>query len=115
MNNFSECYEDDLEYAFFDLDDFATTHVIDGKECEVVLIENSRTDAKMSYGLMKATLNPKETAINKITHILFIRESDVRKKLTANALLVMDGKKYFVQSVILVKGVYQIALGIHAV
>lgn len=115
MENFKDCYQDDLENAFFDLDEFASIHTIDGKECSVVLMETSTLDGKMSYGLMKETLNPKESAINKVTHILFVREGDLRQKVTSNALMVLDNRKLFVQSVQKTEGVYKIALGIHQV
>jgi hypothetical protein len=74
-----------------------------------------RADAKMSYGLMKSTLNPKETAINKTTHLLYIRKSDLKRKVTANSLMTLDGKKYFVQKAERVQGLYRIELGIHEV
>ncbi|MGN0338654.1 MAG: hypothetical protein ACI4EE_14265 [Lachnospiraceae bacterium] len=115
MENFKDCYQDDLENAFFDLDEFASTHTIDGKECAVLLMDTSVADGKMSYGLMKATLNPKESAINKVTHILFVREGDMRQKVTVNSLITLDNRKLFVQSVQKTEGVYKIALGIHQV
>lgn len=115
MENFKDCFQDDLANAFFDEDEFGSVHTIDGKECTVVLMQTSLLDGKMSYGLMKETLNPKESAINKVSYVLFIRESDMRQKVTSNSLINMDGKKLFVQSVNKVEGVYKITLGIHQV
>jgi hypothetical protein len=115
LDNFRECFADDMEQAYFDLDEFASVHNVDGKDCSVVLTEYSTADAKMSYGLMKATLNPKETAINKTTHLLYIRESDLDRKVTVNAMITLDGKKLFVQSVQNTEGVLRLEVGTHAV
>jgi hypothetical protein len=114
LENFQDCFADDLD-AFFDMDDFASVHTIDGVKCTVVLAEMHRADAKTSYGLMKSTLNPKETAINKTTHRLYIRKSDLKRKVTVNSLMTLDGKKYFVQNVERVQGMCKIELGIHEV
>ena len=92
--DFKEAYQGDIDQAFFDMEECASAHVIDGKECEVVLTNLSKTDAKTSYGLMKATLNPKETAINKLSYTLYIRDKDMRKKVTTNAVINLDGKNY---------------------
>lgn len=115
MENFKECFQDDLENAFFDLDEFASIHTIDGVECPVVLTDTRVLDGKMSYGMMKENLNPKETAIVKATHILFVRESNLKRKITPNAMIQLDGKKLFVQSVQKNEGVYKLMLGIHQV
>ncbi|MBE5910891.1 hypothetical protein [Pseudobutyrivibrio sp.] len=115
MNNFRECFEDDLDNAFFDLDDFADEHTIDGKKCVAVFTTTEIVNGKMSYGLMKATLNPKETAINKVQPLLFVRKSDLRAKVTPNSMITLDGVKYFVQQVTTTQGVCRLVLEIHAV
>lgn len=115
MENFRDCFQDDIENAFFDLNDFASNHRIDGKECTVILIENTNMPGKMSYGLMKSTLNPKESAIDQISHTLYIRQTDLRKKVSSNSMIELDGKKMFVRSVQNTEGVYKIEIGIHAV
>lgn len=113
MENFKECFQDDLENAFFDVDEFASIHIIDGEKCSAVLIETSLLESKMPYGSRR--MNPKETAINKVTHILFVRESELKRKITSNSLIVLDGKKLFVQSVKKTAGVCKLELGINAV
>lgn len=109
--NFREAYQDDLDGAFFDEEEFASRHTIDGEELTIVLVETTSADAKA----LKSALNPKETAINKISHIAYIRDSDIKRKLTTNAVIALDGKKYFIQDVKHNEGVYRLALGIHAV
>lgn len=113
--DFKEAYQEDIDQTFFDMEEFASAHVIDGKECEVVLTNLSKTDAKMTCGLMKATINPKETAINKLSYTLYIRDKDMRKKVTTNAVINLDGKNYFVQSVDHADGIYKLIIGGHAV
>lgn len=115
MNSFKESYQDDLENAFFDEDEFASRHTIDGKECTVILIDNTST----ARALLKNALNPKEAAVNKISSILYIRDMDAEKlkrtKFTSNSVINLDGKKYFVQNVSHTDGVYRLTIGIHAV
>lgn len=113
--NFKEAYQDDLDNAFFDEDEFASKHTIDGEEYTIVLIDTVSANAKMSYGRMKSTLNPKETAVNKISYIVYIKGRDVKRKLTTNAMITLDGKKYFIQDVKYNEGVYRLEIGIHAV
>lgn len=115
MNSFREAYQDDLENAFFAEDEFAGKHTIDGKECTLILTDNTST----APVLLKNALNPKETAVNKISHIIYIRDTEAEKlkrtKFTSNAVINLDGKKYFVQNVNHTDGVYRLAIGIHAV
>lgn len=115
MNSFKEAYQDDLENAFFDEEEFAGRHTVDGEECMLILTDNTSTVPV----LLKNALNQKETAVNKISHILYIRDTEAEKlkrtKFTVNAMIHLDGKKYFVQDVKHTDGVYRLAVGIHAV
>lgn len=113
MNNFKEAYQDDLDNAFFDEEEFAEKHLIDGEECTVVLTDMSSGAA--SYGQRKYALNPKETAINKVSYIIYIRDTELKRKITTGAKIDLDGKKYFVQDVKHSEGMYILAIGIHAV
>lgn len=110
--NFKDVYREDLENAFFDEDEFAEKHMIDGKEYTIVLTEVKAEDAREH---VKKSVNPKETAINKVKFVLYIREKDVERKITVNSMINLDGKKYFVLDVIKMRGVYKVSIGIHAV
>lgn len=113
---FKEAYQEDLADAFFDDEEFASSHIIDGKECTVILIDVKNEGARKYYERSRSTFNPKETAINKVSYILYVREADIeRKKITTNAVIELDGKKYFVLNVGLSAGIYTLAIGIHAV
>lgn len=113
--NFKEAYQDDLQMAFFDNEEFASRHNIDGVECTIILIEMANQGARKYYTRAKSTFNQKETAINLVTYIAYIRACDVKRKFTTNALINLDGKKCFIQDVRLQEGVYILTLGIHAV
>lgn len=111
--NFKEAYLEDLDEVFFDLEEFASEHTIDGKSMVVVLVDTTLENARTTHG--KSTLNPKETAINKSGIVLFIKEKDVARKFTANSMINLDGKKLFVYDVKHFDGVYKLTVGTHMV
>lgn len=113
--NFKEAYREDLDIAFFDLDEFASVHTIDGAECTIVLIDMSSEEARSQNWKSKAGLNPKETAIAQYSYVIYIRDSEIKRKLSPNAMINLDGRKQFIQSVTHTEGVYRIILGEHAV
>lgn len=112
--NFREAYQDDLANAFFDEDELASKHTIDGKECTVILTGTKREGARKYYGRAQSTFNQKETAVNKVSHVVYVRETDIQRKLTVNAVINLDGKKYFILDVEFHEGVYTLVIGIHA-
>ncbi len=113
--NFREAYQDDLRNAFFDEDEFAGKHTIDGKECTVILTEVKSEGARKYYGRSQSTFNQKEMAVNRVIYVVYVRKEDIQRKLTTNAMINLDGKKYFIQDVKLHEGVYTLAIGIHTV
>ena len=117
MNSFKEAYQDDLDNAFFTEEEFASRHTIDGEECTIILTDC--TNSTPPSRSVKSMFTHKETAINKISYIVYIRDVEVEKlkrpKITTNAVINLDGKKYFVQDVNHTDGVYQLAIGIHGV
>jgi hypothetical protein len=113
--NFKEAFADDLQKAYFDLDDFGTTHTIDGVECDIVMTEIKAEDSVRSYRLSKNALNPKESAINKHGYVIYVRDTDLRKKVTVNSMITLDGKKFFVYEVSHTDGIYTLTVGINAV
>ena len=111
--NFKEAYQDDLVNLFFDEEELASRHNIDGVEYTIILTNMENQAARKYYGRAKSTFNQKETAINLVEYIIYIRECDVKRKAAAD--LPVDGKKYFIQDVRLQEGIYILTLGIHAV
>ena len=109
--SFKDDMMDDLDKVFFDNDEFAEVHKIDGRELLVVLTDVTDQDVRSTYGLMKATLNPKETAIGKHLYHLFIRDRDTNRKYTNNSQILLDGQIMFIQSAKHAGGVWQLVIG----
>lgn len=108
---FKDDVMDDLDTVIFDDEELAEVHNIDGRNILVVLTDATESDAHMSYGLMKATLNPKENAISKHSYHLFIRDKDTKRKYTVNAQILVDKQVMFVQSVKHAGGLWQLIVG----
>ena len=100
---------------FFDTDELASEHLIDGQTVTVVLTEISHTNAKQMSGRALSAVNPKETAVNRSSAILYIRKKDVSRKYTVNAMIDVDGRKLFVQDVSFSDGIYKLTIGGYAV
>lgn len=112
---FKDAYLEDLDEVFFDEEEFASEHTIDGVPMTVVLINTTLEGAKKSNVLSKTTVNPKENAVNKSIIILYIKEKDAKRKFTANAMINLDGKKLFIHDVSHFEGVYKLSIGTHMV
>ena len=108
---FKDDVMDDLDEVFFDLEELGEIHNIDKRDICVVLTDVTEMDAHISYGLMKATLNPKEHAISKHSYRLYIRDVDTKRKYTTNAQILVDGQVMFVQSSKHFQGVWQLIVG----
>jgi hypothetical protein len=106
---FKEILIDDLDETFFNLDEFAETHNVDGRNIEVVITDVQFTNA--STGMSKKALNPKESAINLSKYLLFIRDKDARGRYTVNAMIKLDGQTMFIQTVKHTMGVWQLGIG----
>ena len=109
---FQEMLRSDLDNVFY-TEELASEHEIDGKKVMAILKEDGYADAKMSYGVMKNTLNPKEKAINKNMLTLRIRDADAHRKFTAGAMITLDKKKMFVADVKHPPGEYVLMLERH--
>lgn len=113
--NFRDTFQDDLKAAFFNTDDFASKHVIDGVPMTVVIEKIDFRDAKTSYR-QKSGLNPKENAINKECIILYINDNDTdRKKYTVNAMINLDGQDMFIYDSSHPEGMHRLVIGKHKV
>lgn len=106
--NFKDAFKDDLEEAFFDLDEFAEEHTIDGVKMTVIKQEVSLKDAG---NVLKGSFNPRENTQNDAGFSLYIREKDAKRKFTANSIITVDGERMFVRSVKKTPGMIQITVG----
>lgn len=112
---FQEMRKTDLDNVFFNTGEFASEHQIDGKMLTVILREDHYSGAKTRYGQSSGNINPKEDAINRNVLTLRIRETDVHRKLTAGAMIDVDGKKMFISDVKHPSGMYILTIERHKV
>lgn len=110
---FQEMLKLDRDEVIFNLNELATTHTIDEEEYDLVQTSVSWQDARMSYGSTKATLNPKETAINTNIYTLYLKTEELKRKFTANSVITYDGKKMFVNDVREEGGITKVIIGVH--
>lgn len=108
---FKDSFKEDLENTFFDLDEFASVHIIDGKKVTVILTEEDFIDNRNATGNRKNDVNPKETAVNKTSYKLFIKEKELNRHFTVNSVITLDGKKMFIQKVKHPSGYYELIIG----
>ena len=105
---FKDCAAADIEAVFFNMDEFAEEHTVDGNRLLVVLDENTLLDrsahweggAKQSFdqGLYKADLN------------LYVKTADYGPRPKVGKPMVVDGRKYLVGNVNDESGVYEFEL-----
>ena len=113
--NFKDTYMDDLAEAFFDTDEFASEHVIDGKPMNVILTKKGFRDVQRARSSTRTMMNSKENAINKVTTTLYIKEDDIGRKLTVNAAINLDGENMWINEVEHMEGMYRLVVGKHKV
>lgn len=92
--------ESDVDLVFFDLDDFAETHRVEGEQIPVVIDNDQLT--KMKQG---QTLGVAESDM-----LIFARVSDLPRRKAPGSLLNVDGREYLVDDWTENKGVAQIVL-----
>ncbi len=113
--SFKDMYLEDLETTFFDLEEFASEHMIDGKTMTVVLIESNAEEGSVEIGARRSNINPKETAVNKRSMTLYIQEKDAIRRFSVNARIRLDEKNLFVQKVSHYDGIYKLVVGTYSV
>lgn len=113
---FKDGCKEDLQNVFFDIEEFGSEHIIDGNPLTVVLIEGGCESGELGAAL-KHAFNQKESAINRMSRTLYIREADVKeklkRKLTASATIEVDGKKMFISDVKHPEGMYKLTIERH--
>ena len=102
---FMEDLEDDIDEVFFDEDFFGSRHNFDGEDIVVKLDEDEK---QRNNGISRMIKNDES---NKDLVLLFVRESDMKRKLTINSSVTFDDKVLFVQSLSKSNGVWKMLLG----
>lgn len=106
--NFKEAYADDLDEAFFDEDEFAEKHLIDGVEMLAIKQEINFKDAG---NVLKGSFNPRENTQNDAGFLLFIKTKDAKRRFTANSRIQIDNKDMFIRSVEKTPGLIRLTIG----
>lgn len=113
---FKESLQEDLDNVFFDPEEYASEHTIDGEAVTIIKQDVSFIDAKKFESSQRATFNPKENAANRNHILVYIREEEVkklkRKRFTANSMINLDGKKYFISEVKTEGGITKLTMSI---
>ena len=102
---FMEDLEDDIDEVFFDEDFFGSRHNFDGEDIVVILDEDEK---QRNNGISRMI---KKDESNKDLVLLFVRESDMKRKITINSSVTFDDKVLFVQSLSKSNGVWKMLLG----
>ena len=90
--------QEDID-SFFE--DFGTMHTFCGKEMTVIVDDDECEKLNRIW----------KDAVNQCTVLLFVRESDMEKKLAIGSHVEYDDSYYFVNSLGRQNGVWKIALG----
>lgn len=97
---FRESLCEDIDSVFFDDEFFGSSHIFDGEEITVIVDDD---------GLEKLSRKWRDEVHNNPV-LLFVRESDMKRKLAVNSTVDYDGKMYFVSSLSKSEGVWKLLL-----
>lgn len=98
---FLEDVQEDIDEIFFDEDFFGSLHNFDGREIPVILDAEGLEEMRKKW----------KDEVNKASVLLYVRESDMERKLTYNSSVEFDNKVFFVNTISKMDGVWKILLG----
>ncbi len=104
MRSFKEQLEKDFDYTFFNMDEFAEMHVIDGKEIPVVV--DNETLLQMNLGK-----SAREDGIFTDNIVLFIQKKHLEEEPVIGQIMEFDRVTYPVVNVLADLGGYTVILG----
>ncbi len=99
--SFSEDIFDDIDELFFDQDFFGTLHNFDGEDVVVIVDDDYLEQQNKKW----------KDEVDKNSVLLFVKESDMKRKLSVNSAVLFDRKDYFVHVISKQNGVWKILLG----
>lgn len=100
MPNLKDIIASDIETVFFNLDDFAEEHFVEGKKIKIVIDNDELTKMKQGQTL----------GIGEADLMFFVKKKDLPKKRMPGSLLNIDNREYIVVECIENKDVMQYAL-----
>lgn len=99
---FVDDIQEDIDFLFFDEECFGSRHLFDGDEI-VVLVDDETSE--------KWNRNKKwKDEVNNACVLLFVRECDMKRRLTIGSDVVFDRKDYFVSGLWKQTGVWKLLL-----
>ena len=107
MMSFKELVEQDNKTVFMNLDEFADTHVIGGKEMPCIIDNNEMIDREKRYQY-KRSLYADGVYLKEV--LLYVKAEDFGLLPAVGRLLTLDKKSYIVSDAIDEGGIYSISL-----
>mgnify|MGYP001026805412 FL=1 len=107
MMSFKELVEQDNKNVFMNLDEFADTHVIGGKEMPCIIDNNEMIDREKRYQY-KRSLYADGVYLKEV--LLYVKAEDFGPLPAVGRLLTLDKKSYIVSDAIDEGGIYSISL-----
>ncbi len=108
---FKEDLAEDIDEVFFDEDFVGSRHIFEGEEITVIVDSEGLEEIEKR---MDKTVNYKDE-IHKKPVLLFVREADMKRKLTVNSAVEFDGEMYRVAFVSKSPGIRKMLLERHKV
>lgn len=105
MSDFMDGVAEDLDTVFLDLDVFGEKHIVQGKEI-TILYDNEELER-----IREKKENRFDDDVHKADVLFYAKESDLGSELSANSLMTIDGKRFFIYQTRLVSGLWKIILG----
>lgn len=101
--SFKDVLKDDVNNTFMNLDEFADTHIVDGKEIPVIIDENEiiEREKKMKSNMDGVYVKQK---------LIYVKADDFGALPAIGRAIMLDGKRYIVIDAIDEQGVYSITM-----
>ena len=96
--------QEDLNSVFFDLDEFAETHLVNGVEMNIIIDSNE-------LGERKATSGKHYDGAYSSIMLMYVKAEEYGAKPKVGSMIVLDQKHYKVTDVVDEGGVYSITMG----
>lgn len=101
--SFKDVLKDDVNNTFMNLDEFADTHIVDGKEIPVIIDENEiiEREKKMKSNMDGVYVKQK---------LIYVKADDFGALPAIGRAIMLDGKRYIVIDAVDEQGVYSITM-----
>lgn len=95
---------EDVDEIFFDKDFFGSIHRFDGKEITVIVDSDERQETRNQWK------DRVKDEVNKNSVLLFVKSSDMERRLAVHSDVDFDGEIYFVSGLWKQEGIWKILL-----